>query len=82
MPSYAYLCKKAGLPAPTGFAKIDRAAAPPRKPSPPPPTRMTPDFIEHTIQTFIAVCTKGQSPGPNLGKAIVDMLDELKRLKS
>jgi hypothetical protein len=43
---------------------------------------MTPHFIDHTIDTFIAVSIAKEPCGPELGRAICDMLVELKRLKS
>jgi hypothetical protein len=80
--SYSHLCKRAGLPAPTGFAKIEAQSSPPVRIIPSRPTPMTPHFIDHTIDTFIAVSIAKEPCGPELGRAICDMLVELKRLKS
>lgn len=44
--------------------------------------KMTPEFIEHTINTFSACCVNGTIPSPNLQHAIAVMLTELKRVKS
>lgn len=81
--SYKYLCKRAGLPSPSGFAKIEhvhrRVMGTTRPPS---GILIMGDFIEHTATTFRAVCDAKMCPGINLQTAILTMLDELRRLKS
>ena len=77
--SYKYLCKKAGIPPPTGFAKIDPAPKPTRVPvAGYKPLKFTPDAINHTALTFMACCKAGTIPGHYLQTAILTYLAALR----
>lgn len=78
MPSYSYLLKKAGKPAPTGLAPL------PEKPRQVRGGSLTADAakIDFMIELFNKVCASGYPPSPNFQASIVAALKELKRLKS
>lgn len=78
--SYKYLCKRAGLAAPTGFAKIERAYTPskPHKSATPDRFVITSESVLHAGKTLVATWDAKQIPGLNLQNAILLCLGELK----